>query len=109
MKRARLSGGVVGLVAVLVVLLVMAVWGFRAAWRLGGNTPLGLHGWIAMALAAVFVLALGGGLMALAFYSSRHGYDDDSRDEGLHSLPDAAAPEDRRPLVERDPKKPLAR
>jgi hypothetical protein len=80
-KPSRPSNGVVWLLAALITLLGLAVWGFQAAWRLGGNTPLGLHGWIAMALAAVFVLGLGGGLMWLAFYSSRHGYDDDQRDD----------------------------
>jgi hypothetical protein len=76
-KPSHRFGGAVWLLAALVPLLVMAVWGFGMAWRLGGNTPLGLHGWIAMSLAAVLVMALGGGLMWLAFYSSRHGYDDD--------------------------------
>jgi hypothetical protein len=82
MKPFRISAGLAWLVAVLAGLLGLAVWGFQAAWRLGGNTPLGLHGWIAMGLAAVLVLALGGGLMWLAFYSSRHGYDDDQGGEG---------------------------
>lgn len=35
-----------------------------------------LNGWIALSLGAVFSLALGIGLMALVFYSARHGYDD---------------------------------
>lgn len=35
-----------------------------------------LNGWIALGLGAVFSLALGIGLMALVFYSARHGYDD---------------------------------
>ncbi len=34
------------------------------------------HGWAAMALGIVFSLALGGGLMALVFFSARRGYDD---------------------------------
>lgn len=77
MKRPRVSLGMVLLVAPLVLLLGLAIWGFRTAWRLGGDTPLGLNGWIAMILAAVLTLVLGGGLMWLAFYSSRRGYDDD--------------------------------
>jgi hypothetical protein len=82
MPPVRLSAGLICLVLALGLLLGLAVWGFQAAWRLGGNTPLGLHGWIAMGLAAVFVLGLGGGLMWLAFYSSRHGYDDDQGSDG---------------------------
>lgn len=82
MKLQRPSAGAVGLTAILLLVLGAAMWGFGAAWRLGGNTPLSVHGWIAMGLAALFVLGLGGGLMWLAFYSSRHGYDDDQRGEG---------------------------
>ena len=35
-------------------------------------------GYVAMILGIVFSLAVGFGLMALLFYSSRHGYDDNS-------------------------------
>jgi hypothetical protein len=76
-KPGRPSSGLIWLLVILVPFLGLVIWGFQAAWRLAGNTPLSIHGWIAMGLAAVLVLALGGGLMWLAFYSSRHGYDDD--------------------------------
>ena len=39
-----------------------------------------IHLWIALALALVFTAALGGGLMWLAFYSSREGWDDIDRE-----------------------------
>jgi hypothetical protein len=77
MKLTRPSFGMMLLVVILAVLLGFAVWGFTEAWKLGGDTHMGVNGWIAMGLAAVLTLALGGGLMWLAFYSSRHGYDDD--------------------------------
>lgn len=35
------------------------------------------HGWAAMILGILFSLALGVGLMALVFISSRRGYDDE--------------------------------
>jgi hypothetical protein len=35
-----------------------------------------IHGWIAMTIGIVISLGLGAGLMALTFFSSRHGYDD---------------------------------
>jgi hypothetical protein len=35
-----------------------------------------LSGYLAMTLGIVFSLLIGGGLMALMFYSSRHGYDE---------------------------------
>jgi hypothetical protein len=56
-------------------LLAAAVWFAAAAWvRFGGDIP--LYGWLAIAAGVVFSLAIGGGLMALVFYSNRHGYDD---------------------------------
>ena len=63
-------------------LLAAAVWGFQAAWRLAAGVHMGVHGWIAMGLAAVLVTALGGGLMWLSFYSARHGYDDAQGTDG---------------------------
>jgi hypothetical protein len=38
-----------------------------------------VHGYVAMILGVVFSLAVGCGLMALMFYSSRHGYDERDR------------------------------
>lgn len=74
--RLRVSGGLVLLVLALGGLLGFALWGLRAVWRMSGDAALGLHGWIAVGLAAGLTLALGGGLMWLAFYSSRRGYDE---------------------------------
>lgn len=59
-----------GGLAVLAVVLTLQVWG-----GLGG-TDMSIHGWIALALGVVFTLGIGGGLMALAFFSARRGYDD---------------------------------
>ena len=52
----------------------------RAFLVVGWDTPEARHadvdsGWIAMALGIVVTMALGGGLMALMFYSNRHGRD----------------------------------
>ena len=41
-----------------------------------GDVQIGIHGLIALVLGAVVSLLLGGGLMALIFYSHRHGHDD---------------------------------
>lgn len=86
-QRPRISTGAILLTVILFGLLVFALWGLRAAWLLGGNTAMGFHGWVAMGLAAAFTLGLGGGLMWLAFYSARKGYDDRQGDESV-------APED---------------
>jgi hypothetical protein len=65
------------LLLALMAMLAFALWGFLTAWKAAGNAPMSIHGYVAMALGVVLSLALGGGLMALAFYSSRRGYDDD--------------------------------
>lgn len=63
---------VLALGGILVTALVMAV----DVWSGSGDTGMSHHGYIAMTLGAVATLALGGGLMALVFFSSRRGYDD---------------------------------
>lgn len=66
--------------ALIVVALraILAAAGFYAHAGLskGGDTSIGVHGWIAMFLGIVFSLVCGVGLMSLVFYSSRHGYDE---------------------------------
>jgi len=42
--------------------------------RLGDTVP--FWGWFAIGGGVLFSLLIGGGLMALMFYSARHGYDD---------------------------------
>ncbi len=54
-------------------LSVLVAWLLEAAGRL----EISIHGYIAMALGAFFTFALTAGLMALVFYSNRHGYDDE--------------------------------
>lgn len=46
------------------------------AWTAIGGGPLGLHGLIALSLGVLGTVALTGALMALAFKSSREGWDD---------------------------------
>jgi hypothetical protein len=77
MKLKRFPVGLILLLTALGSLLALVIWGFVQAWRLGGDTHMSVHGWIAMFLAAGLTLGLGCGLMWLAFYSSRRGYDDD--------------------------------
>jgi hypothetical protein len=77
MKLKRPSIGLLLLATGLILFLAFCIWGFITAWNLGGSTHMSVHGWIAMCLAAVLTLGLGGGLMWLAFYSANRGYDDD--------------------------------
>jgi len=64
------------LIAVLGAILVTAVVMAVDVWSGAGDTGMSVHGYIAMALGVVATLALGGGLMALVFFSNRRGYDD---------------------------------
>ena len=59
----------------LVALLGLAVWWAVYAWN-SIDVEMSIHGYIAMILGIVFSLVIGCGLMALMFYSSRHGYDE---------------------------------
>lgn len=46
-------------------------------WLDLGDVEISGHGIAAMTLGVVLSFLVGGGLMALTFYSNRHGYDDD--------------------------------
>jgi hypothetical protein len=78
--------GVAAVVAPLLVILAAAVWFAARAWTAVSGPPMPAAGYFAMTLGIVFSLVIGCGLMALLFYSSRHGYDeqahrvDDERD-----------------------------
>ena len=71
------SIGLLVLIASLAGMVALAAWGAWASWRLAGDAPMSIHGWIAMAIAGLFSALLTGGLISLAFYSARKGYDDD--------------------------------
>jgi hypothetical protein len=58
--------------AVLVVVIVM----MASVWTGLGDTGMSAGGWLALVLGVVATLALGIGLMALVFISSRRGYDE---------------------------------
>lgn len=63
------------------VLAVIGVAGLATAavnlaWTAIGGGPLGLHGLIALSLGVTGTVALTWALMALAFKSSREGWDD---------------------------------
>lgn len=76
MTIRRPSVGFLLLIAVLGFLLLLSGYGVFVAFKMGAGSPMTIHGYVALGLAVVLTAALGGGLMALAFYSARHGYDD---------------------------------
>ncbi len=68
------------LVAVpLFALLVAAGWYAARAWISVSGPSVPTAGYVAMALGIGFSLVVGCGLMALLFYSNRHGYDEPYR------------------------------
>ena len=75
--RPRLGWGFALVTVALILLTAFAAWGAWASWRLAGDVRMSVHGYIAMGLAGVFTALLTGGLIWLAFYSARRGYDDD--------------------------------
>jgi hypothetical protein len=68
------------LVAVpLFAILAAAFWFAASAWLSLSGPPMPRTGYVALALGVIFSLLVGCGLMALLFYSSRHGYDEPYR------------------------------
>lgn len=61
-------------VATAAVIAIAAV--VMGLWSAVGDTQISVAGWLAMVFGALATLALGIGLMALVFISSRRGYDD---------------------------------
>jgi len=57
----------------LIGLLIVVLFGVLPGWD---SSSMSIHGWVALGLGTVLSLLVGGGLMALVFYSARKGYDD---------------------------------
>ncbi len=60
----------------LLALLVAALWWAVRIWLSIEGDAMPAAGYIAMGLGVFFSLVVGCGLMALVFYSARHGYDE---------------------------------
>lgn len=77
-RERKWSGGTVLILAVLLGLLGLALYMGIVGWNMGGDRPsdsMSFTGYVAMTLGIVVTLALGAGLMALMYYSSKHGRD----------------------------------
>jgi hypothetical protein len=81
--RSRLGNvATIALVAVpLFAILAGSLWFAASAWVSVEGPPMPATGYVAMTLGIVFSLIVGFVLMALLFYSSRHGYDEAHRPE----------------------------
>jgi hypothetical protein len=60
----------------LLVFLAASVWFAYYVFASDAGAPMPASGYVAMALGVLFSLVVGIGLMALVFYSHRHGYDE---------------------------------
>ena len=71
---------------VLIAILGAAVWGASQVWLSGEDVEIGFHGGFALFLGALGSLLVGGFLMALLFFSSKYGYDEQvfSADDEKH-------------------------
>ena len=74
-KSRKLNIFVIGIAA---IALIGACLGSVYVWEKMGQVELGLHGWVALIAGAFGTIVLGCGLMALSFYSSRSGHDEDA-------------------------------
>jgi hypothetical protein len=75
-SNARLSLGQTALIIALCILFIIACSWAAFVWTNSGTVAISTHGWIALSIGLFFSLAIGCGLMALMFYSSRSGHDE---------------------------------
>ncbi len=75
MSIKQSSIGVVLGSAFLMALAILAVWGVIVTWNFAGDVKISLHGYIAMAIGCGGTILMAGGLIWLAYYSARKGYD----------------------------------
>jgi hypothetical protein len=60
---------------ILLLALLIGTWAWAAsAW----TSDIPMSDWVALGFGGVFTLVVGCGLIALMFYSSRRGYDDEA-------------------------------
>jgi hypothetical protein len=80
-RRKPNTLGAIAVIVPLVAILAVAGWYSARTWVSIEGPAMPVAGYVAMALGVIFSLIVGCGLMALLFYSNRHGYDDISYDQ----------------------------
>jgi hypothetical protein len=73
---SRLGVGSWTILIILFLLLAATFVIIYLGWTLANGTDVPASGYVAMAFGVIVSLAVGFGLMALIFYSSRKGYDE---------------------------------
>ena len=66
------------IIVALFALLAASAWFASAAWERFDGEAMPVYGNFVIAGSILFSLLIGAGLMALVYYSNRHGYDDGS-------------------------------
>jgi hypothetical protein len=66
-------------IVLLLAILAGAVFVGHHGWVSAGDVAMPAWGWLMLGLGIFFTLLVGGGLMALVFYSSRAGFDEATR------------------------------
>jgi len=66
-----------GWLALIVLLgfLAVSIWYAVYSWGTLTGVHMSAFGWFALIVGSLLTIAVGGGLMALMFYSSRHDFD----------------------------------
>ena len=73
-KKQHIGPGGWIAIAAMGVVLGLSIWFAFWGWNLT-DAQMDANGRIALALGAIFSMLIGGGLMALLFWSNRKGYD----------------------------------
>ena len=60
---------------VLIGFLAISVWYGIYTWGVLGDVQMSAFGWFALIAGSLITLGVGGGLMALIFYSNRNNFD----------------------------------
>jgi hypothetical protein len=81
-RKSWATLGTAALVAALLGILAASAWLAVRTWMLAQGPPMPAVGYVAMTIGVVLSLLVGFVLMALVFYSSRHGYDERASQEG---------------------------
>ena len=76
----RSTFSLIAIVIAAAVLLTVVI-AVANLWDAIGDSGISAAGWVAMGLGIIVTLALGIGLMALVFISSRRGYDEGGRND----------------------------
>jgi hypothetical protein len=84
MQTQKLNVGTIVVLAALIAIMAVALWFAADAWLAISGPPMPAVGYVAMIFGVVLSLLVGCGLMALLFYSSRHGYDEPYRADDEH-------------------------